>query len=269
MGQHKDSSNLYKVLQALVPFVAGAVLATLLQQAMTIGALQWSPLFLMLLFFCVGLISVMFFLLFQEVNEIRHSVGINVTYIERKNDRANLFKRAKGIIQTAQESILVVTSFMKEGDIAKDQEAILERDEYYDALIDKVIESKGKITYQRILQIKEGQEVRELVESKEYQRHLHRMLDEKEGHPGLPIGLLKVPAKRVTTFVLIDGKYLIWQINELIDTDTMRMHGIFIIEDPQKEITGPFMKFFEDLKLDARGAVRRDELPPLTVRSFN
>jgi hypothetical protein len=58
---------------------------------------------------------------------------------------------------------------------------------------------------------------------------------------GLPIELIKVDARRLITFILVDGKYLVWVINELED-ERNRMHGIFIIEDPRREITSHFIK---------------------------
>jgi hypothetical protein len=51
---------------------------------------------------------------------------------------------------------------------------------------------------------------------------------------------------RPTTFVLIDGTTLLWQINAVAESGGMQVLGIFIITDPDRTITKYFENEFDE-----------------------
>jgi hypothetical protein len=209
------------------------------------------------------------------------SVGIKIRYVERDDrkervGRKYIFEEAKNVVTRAEESIFVVNSFVFETTpkISPGARHVVDsyEEEYYDALLAHVI--RKDLRYERILQLREGQKVQDLVDfpiDDGLAKHLHEMLTEKERRKNDKISLKKVPANRFTTFVLVDKTHLIWQINELVrmkSTDSgeviekLQMQGIFIIEDPRMEITQHFKKFFIRLRNDPfEKAVELRELP--------
>ncbi len=199
--------------------------------------------------------------LLQRIDEMKRGLGIKVSYLERQHNSANLFSRAREIVNMAEESILVLNSPTYESEEDDDTgEAAKERAQYYESILNRVRTGSGKIRYERLLQIHNEQDLKSIAIRKEYNKHLNRMLDEQHKSPNLHIHLLKVQARRLATFVLIDNKYLIWESNEFVDAQKIRMHGVFIIEDPSREITRHFYTFFDDLRLLNKGPVTRDDL---------
>jgi hypothetical protein len=198
-------------------------------------------------------------LLRSSVEELRSRIGITIEYVyadPKHGGRRIVYSKAREVVEKAKKQILVLT-LINEGDKSKDdEETQREIDKYYEALLERV--TKGHVIYRRIVQIPDKKTLKDLVPDTDYRQHFHRMLDIQEGNPTL-INLQKAPVRRQTTFVLIDGTHLIWQINERLDSGEWQMHGIFIIEDPRREITQYFETFFDTMrkKID----IERDDLP--------
>jgi hypothetical protein len=248
----------YTLILMLISGILGAVIAKFLGNE----SLQKQEFILVIISIFILSIGITIYMLFRETWKIRQSVGIGVTYLERKRNEANLFSQARKIVKTARKSILVLNShlsdsILNEGDTTKDTR---EREKYYDAILERV---KRGVTYERLLQLEGEQNVNSLISRKIYNAHLHKMLDVKKLNPSRSIRLIKVRAKWVTTFVLIDEKYLILETNEIINPAGMSMHGIFIFEDPKKVITTQFKKFFDEAKGDQLGRITQEELPSL------
>ena len=100
--------------------------------------------------------------------------------------------------------------------------------------------------------------------------HYHEMLDLKYSGavPEKSIYLLKTRALRMTTFLIVDERYLIWEIDEVLHDQqqsfvSSRMHGAFIIEDPRKEIIQYFESVLRDIEYSA--SVLKEELPDLKI----
>ncbi|HFD86250.1 MAG TPA: hypothetical protein ENJ35_01070 [Gammaproteobacteria bacterium] len=136
---------------------------------------------------------------------------------------------------------------------------------YYQALIQKAREG---VRYERILQIRENQSVADVFgRDYAYIRHFHDMISEREKNPRLKTRILlrKAKARFLTTFVLVDEVKLLWQVNEFIEGQGMRMRGIFVFDDPRQEITRHFKAFFDRVAADENTeSIRRDELPKLS-----
>lgn len=96
-------------------------------------------------------------------------------------------------------------------------------------------------------------------------KHFHEILNLKETKNILSnkILFLKTKTTRTASFMIVDSRYLIWEITEVLHAETMsrRVHGAFFIDDPRGEIIQHFESFLEDIEYFS--AIRREDLPPI------
>jgi len=268
-----SSSPLIRLFQAFNGFIIGVIVATLLQGKVIelLGAFR--DVFLIFIFIISFSISWMVFILIQYVQELRKRFDITIKYIDRQTDgQATLFREAMKVIKRSQKRILILNSFIPEIEAKEDTDAEMKvareaREEYYKAILDRVDKSQ-EVVYERLLQIEENMSVKDMVQNTGYNEHFHDLIEVRDKGCSR-IGFQKVPAKRLTTFVLVDDIYLIWQINELVSGSPkqMQMHGIFIIEDYRGDIIKPFEQFFEAIKRSDVESVKHDELPPRNAKT--
>ena len=193
----------------------------------------------------------------RQIESLQQRIGIKVLYVDRDTggDRTIVFQRAKQVVEQARESILILNSFLEESHLTSE-----EGRPYYETLIRKAREG---LEYKRIVQVRKGRSVREMLQHDvAYLRHFHEMLEAQESDPRIKIELRHTEARYLTTFVLVDDTKLLWQVSELDETAGIRMRGIFIFDDPRREITRHFRDFFDQMARRAR-PVTRDDLPPL------
>ncbi len=262
----KRASQLSQVLA----LIGGAVLGVAAEKVFETHVLTSELLTLSLIFICLVLVSYMVKQSVDYSDEIRKNVGIKILYLDKDNvGREKLFSSAREIVERAQKDIVILNSFMFEtsedaidpndpkNEVERKKREIRERDRYYEALIEKATEG---ITYERILQFREGETVADLAKDDGYKKHFLRVFEAKKKEPDLKISLIKTRAKRFTTFVLVDDENLIWQINELTPSGNMQMQGVFIIHDPRREITQHFRIFIDKANRETLGAVQEKEL---------
>jgi ketosteroid isomerase-like protein len=153
----------------------------------------------------------------------------------------------------------------------------------------RAIESKlGQTNYHRILQLnaRDRDALSRIrigdVISKNYGEHYQRIVDSvRKPRPRAALRgsvvtrLDAVPARYPTSFVLIktpDGSHLIWQMNEHvphdpaangypIEEEKVRLAGVFIISDPDEQITQYFERWFNELaSSEERTAITSEQL---------
>ncbi len=273
LNKNQPPSKQGEILKTILLLVVGAVVGSIIQLALAplLPPLPFGIAYgvlIALIFVSLLIIGFMVRILMLYIEYLRSRFDITIKYLDRHNDgQSNLFREATKVIKRSKRRILVLNSFIPEIEAPEgtDEETKLarrERNNYYDALLESAI--KRGVVYERILQIEEGMTVEDLVSNTSYTDHFHKIFDTLDNITGLPIGLLKARAQRLTTFVLIDDVYLLWQINELVSVSPrqMQMHGIFVIEDHRGEIIPAFEAFFDTMKRNVLGAVQRNELPP-------
>ena len=279
MIRRPKSSTLVKILPPILSFVIGAIVST------AVGELIIKPLFksdfLNLLIFiiiliCLVIIIIMIYILIDFVNELQNRVGLKVDYLDCSpgHKQANLYERVRAFIESSEESILALTylpDYVYRDDTKVRDDLIKIRDDFYTSIINQV--RKG-VRYERILQIdcKPNQQDKKALEklqnNQSYLKHFHEMVELMDDQRyKSKLRLYKANTSLLTTFVLIDSKYLIWEIDELLHpSGNLSMYGVFIIEDPRKEITKYFEDFFDEiLKTKGRGLVDKNELPNLDI----
>jgi len=121
------------------------------------------------------------------------------------------------------------------------------RDRYYAALLER---TDSGVEYNRILQVKaDNSTLRELLHNEDHIKHFTAMIERKNSKKS-KTSLKRAPAIRLSTFILIDAVYLIWQINEVLTDENkeyIRLHGAFVIYDPQQKITTHFLNYYKFL----------------------
>lgn len=238
-------------------FIIGIVLGALGQELMGSRVVDDDSLALVIIFLLMALMAVMLYFAIFLMERLYRRVGIKVRYHE--NDGAGqVYVKCRNVVKKANKSILVLNSYLVEGNRDGQQE----RAEYYESLLERVTE--GGVEYIRIVQHKQdGSNLAELGEDQVHSAHLHRMMDLKHGPAAHRVLLKKCLANRLTTFVLVDGEHLIWQINNVNfegGKERLDLQGVFIIHDPQQRITQQFEQYFyrlfkgnvQDLRWDGR-----------------
>jgi len=213
------------------------------------------------------LIAFALLVLADEVNHLSHSVGIKVQYYDNiRGDRAGLFKAATQFVRSAKSEVLVLNTTPTDDD--DDDGTETERAIFYRTLLE--LTATG-VRYERLLQVKDNLPLSQFLFRNARLFHFHKMLEDKVRHPERPIYLMKVPERCAATFVLIDSKRILWQIDEFRDGNKQmqRMRGLFLIEDPTGEIALPLRHYYEAVRGNGFGAVQKTELPelPSTTKS--
>ncbi len=255
----KESSR-NEIFREAIILIIGACFGGLIKLVFDKFILPSSILALFFILICIAVIGFMVYRLTEYIDELRHNVGIRIRYFDRERySRETVFEEATKIINQAKQSIFVLNSFLPE----KSADVSESRDSYYESLIERAV--KGGVVYKRFLQLSDSQTVADVTKDSAYLKHYYRILEEKDKNPRSQLSLKKTPAKRLSTFVLVDNENLIWQINEPLPSGVMQMHGIFIIQDPRGEITQHFRAYIDKAEDDDYGAVKRSELPPLPL----
>jgi hypothetical protein len=201
--------------------------------------------------------------------KLNRKVGIKVRYYER--DRSGeVYIRCQKVVARAKKRIDVLNSYMVEGhDSLGSPREKVERQKYYATLMERV--TRGDVKYRRIVQVrKDRSNLTEMKDDEVHEAHLRAMIDQARGPHAERISLLECPPSRVTTFVLVDGENLIWQINE-VQTDAagverLSLQGAFIFHDPQSRITEHFARYFERLLMNNNGPLRFEPASPSKSR---
>lgn len=284
--QPRHRSPWWTIVGSLLSFVAGGIIATLFQEFLTNAEIIHRVLtpptagvifdvLLALILLClvgIGIVVVEWARQTAEwarqTGELRARVGVKTRYIEvnpHSNDQTLVYSAAREIVERAKKNIFAVVSYRIEGTQNIHESANKDRAGYFDALIER---TKHGVKYVRIIQVHAGESLKYELggETSDSVTHYRRMISESVEHHNTNIGLFEVARQRPLTFVLVDNTYLIWQVNELLPSGQMRMHGILIIEDLDGTLVNSFFDFYERLYGDLnRIAVRMDELPAPAV----
>jgi hypothetical protein len=222
-------------------FVLGCVLGVIFEEwfgKWVINDLQGA------LFFVAVLLIIIVILLKDAVHLMRRldrRVGIKFRYIENDGS-GRVYIKCRNVVRRATKNILILNSYMAEGH-GDDQRK--ERSDYYDSLLER---ARNGVEYIRIIQVRRDESnLLDLSHDEIHSGHLRKMIDLRRGPCSSTIMLKKCPARRLSTFILIDGEHLIWQINAVDfagGNETLQLQGVFIIHDPQHKITELFEKHF-------------------------
>ena len=242
------------ILKSINILIIGAVLGAIISHIFNEKNFSTSPILLCIIFLCLASLIYISYEVLSVLNGLKNRVGIKITYIDKKSQ--NLFEKTKKAIESAYESILILNSPQDQifsgigiGNMTSDHVAENDRNEqeYFQALVASALH-KG-VSYIRIMQLPDGKKYSEVYnnEDKNLSKHINDILALKQNDKNISIGLLKAPMKSLTTFVLIDEKKLIWSIDEIDNKGLHRMRGIFLIEDPRREITQHFRLLFDNV----------------------
>jgi hypothetical protein len=123
-------------------------------------------------------------------------------------ERDMMHKRVIKIIKEAKESIIAVNAWREEG--PPEQSQTQYRKQYFEALL----QASQRVPYTRLVQVDSGRKIATEFD-KFYVDHFNRMLDE----PAVPNRprpqLFSVQPVVPATFVIVDDRYLLWQLNEV------------------------------------------------------
>lgn len=163
---------------------------------------------------------------------------------EGKVTEVTIFQRAIAEVSKACESIDVFTSYLLEAD-DKIEDNMKARNDYFELLLNLCKNNQIK-EYRRIVQVQRHDYLEKIFEGKaaSYLNHIKKMEqmehNNKKVHPRVLI------QRRPTTYVIIDKKVLLWQINQIAKESQMQMYAMFIVEDSANILIKYFIKEFDD-----------------------
>jgi hypothetical protein len=119
-----------------------------------------------------------------------------------------MHKRVIQIIKEAKESIIAVNAWREEG--PPDQSQTQYRQKYFEALI----EASDRVPYKRLVQVDKNRKIATEFD-KYYVDHFKRMLEARTQNPSRQISLDAIEPVVPATFVIVDDRFLLWQLNEV------------------------------------------------------
>jgi hypothetical protein len=174
-------------------------------------------------------------------------------------ERDMMHKRVIKIIADARESIVAVNAWREEG--PPDQRQTQYREKYFDELI----RASQRVPYTRLVQVDSGRKIATEFD-KYYVDHFKRMLDEGLQNPARPeISLFAIEPVVPATFVIVDDRHLVWQLNEVGPTRREDKHKRFWMRAVVIIDGGEFVKqfkktFVKALHNEGKRPVKKDEL---------
>lgn len=164
------------------------------------------------------------------------AIAPRFTYYEADQGRDLLFEECRRIVHLAQTDIMALNWFREER-----EEPVPARSAYFA----ERMERSKTVRYRRVIQAASNHDLRELFHPS-YIEHFSAMIAERESRPssGQVVELSKSPPRVPSTFLIVDGSHLVWELVELLDpqnpdTSKWKMRGIIVVHDRT------FVKHFE------------------------
>ena len=185
-------------------------------------------------------------LLKEEVNKLE-GLLLRIDYLKVGNNgvtEATIYHRAIAEVSEACKSIDVFTSYLLEEDgHNKDNEQV--RGQYFDLLL-KLCEDKQIEEYRRIVQTESDVFLEKVFGgvADAYLNHI-KLMEKMEFNRGR-VHPRTIDKRRPTTYVIIDKKVLLWQINQISKEGKMQMYAMYIVEDPTNILIRHFINEFEE-----------------------
>lgn len=160
-------------------------------------------------------------------------------------ERDMMHKRVITIIKDARESILAINAWREEG--PPNQSQTQYREKYFDELI----RASHRVPYKRLVQVDSGRKIASEFD-KYYVDHFNRMIEESRQNPSGPeISLFAIEPVVPATFVIVDDRFLLWQLNEVGPTRREDKHKRFWMRAVVIVDGGEFVKQFKKTFLKA------------------
>lgn len=263
-------------LSSFLLFVLGAIIGTILQNLILSDLLATIP--LVLVFATLSLIVIMTAQSDRHTATAQDEIRDRMRGIDSQVNRllaervtvqyydaslvgggVTIFDEARKIVAGAKDSILILNSFVLESAVDATAAAAAARDRYFTALMER---AAAGIIYRRIIQRqRKGQKLEEIGLGTEYQRHFLALMQLVRDNDQLrsTVSMQTAPARRLLSFTLIDGQFLLLQVEQQLSEDDLSLisdirlesDGLFVIHDPQGQITKPFKVFFDALMVEA------------------
>jgi hypothetical protein len=199
----------------------------------------------------------------RAIEEIKSKLGLSaqfVTDLPRTEGTGEIYRRANEIISQAEKEIWVL--WHRDPNLARRSEEDYrsegwktQRDIYHETLNQKCDEHKrDTFFYRRILQIPESENIKNGVLSSSVLsitmiKHCKELLNYIQRYPEVAV-LKYAPIFLANTIVLVDERYIIWEIDAVDpDTQSSYMDAMLVFDDADKNFVRYLRSFF--LKVDA------------------
>jgi len=254
----RKTVNTKNIIPSALLATASFVCGTFISQQLEKHIIDFRLLIVVLVFLSV----IMNYYAVQNMQSLFRGLGFYAQYYggRTSEERRYLFQRATEIVMQARESISVVNTFKYEyysSSTEENEDVNQAKREYYDALVRS---SNRGVKYRRIVQIPSGKKMADIVHDKLYIEHFRRIIEsQKEKQELLSIKLSDVRYS-LPTFAIIDGIYILIQLDGVDKDSKSRMSGIIIIYDPQRMVTEPLCRIIDSIDNQSK-ALQEADLP--------
>ena len=189
--------------------------------------------------------------------EVRRSSErvMSVKYISATKDRASVYREAEKLVRQAQDSVIVLTSYLLDSK-PDDKDLLRVKRDYFGAILKQVrvrAEVNPRFEYRRVIQCRRRSDLEAFAKDGPYRDHILEMTDCRENE-NLPVYLTVAEHARPTTILIVDGRYIVWQINSVLAPgaegapDELAAEGMFKIVDPAQNIIQHHLRAFRDVE---------------------
>jgi hypothetical protein len=271
MEKFTKPTFLFSVLTTAICAIVGGTIWNVIQDQISHGVVKsdtWVVAFIVL---CFSSIVLMIRYVVYQVDDLHRKNRIKIQYYSSSdlNGAERIYTESRKLIEQIPEDgtskIIAVNSFVEIFQESDDPKAEEFRSSYFRAIEKKL----NKIDYHRVLQLNYStyqsiQNVNQATNdviinriAKNYKEHFTNVIKFRDsGNFQNEIRLDRVNARYPMAFIIIENKentsYLLWQINEHIGTNNglsnaFKLTGIFLIEDPDQQVTKHFKAWFNQL----------------------
>ncbi|MEM8557628.1 MAG: hypothetical protein AAGG50_07380 [Bacteroidota bacterium] len=199
----------------------------------------------------------------KNMEEIYNKVGTKVKYVgvDKHGGASSIYQEAIRYVERAESEIIVVNSYLRESgpnsiEYRNSRSELSNLNKYYKSIFKK-LESNKEVEYTRIIQTDKNGKFPGRVHQKEAMDHIEKMILNNKLND--QISLYQTLPTRATSFVLIDKKYLILQINRYEEDGIIRLDGGFHVEDASGEVLNHFVKFYKRI-MKSKKPVSMDDI---------
>lgn len=251
MRRNFISRNIERVVLVIGGFILSVIIQSLFESAIT-----WNTSLISFLFVLFVIVAVYYLEEnHKSVSILSESMGTTVRFVGQASMekpevkfRDAYYQDLSRIVNSAENELLVLTAFIADRDSVHPSRA-----KYLDVIRRMVLRNcKKGFRYVRINQIYGVENsVSPLYDSldKESIIHCRQMLEmasREEGNHDLNITIMKVKAHSLTSFMIIDRKYMTISVIGTDESGKVYPLGSLLVEDKAGKVIGQFVKYFDD-----------------------
>lgn len=249
--------------ERLILFLSGVLISGVISGLIG-NIITWSVSLLVMLVIVVTMTAVFLFTeTSRRMQDLADKMETTVSYIEepyREEQgvpyQGRLFKEIARLISEAENEILLLGTPYAEASQVHPTSLHISREQYLQAIEENVKRHRsGTFTYIRIQQIPWKMNDPSFLSTlgKVTNEHMQRILkiDQDENSPDLILNIMRIKTQRMNSFLIIDRRLIILEVDGYDATGFSYMIGCFFLEDRSGKLIKRFVQYFRNVERQA------------------